>query len=128
MPQSESGWPNDVFDEDGGNRQALRLRLPRRMGILHLAAAILLTSAGVLAGLITNASSSGAQAAKVAHRGITAHVSFTGSPSPAYANDAPDPDLLYSGGTYYAFTTGTALGNHIQALTSGSPAAGWQPY
>jgi len=98
------------------------------MGILHLAAAILLTSAGVLAGLITNASSSGAQAAKVAHRGITAHVSFTGSPSPAYANDAPDPDLLYSGGTYYAFTTGTALGNHIQALTSGSPASGWQPY
>jgi hypothetical protein len=36
---------------------------------------------------------------------------------------------LYSGGTYYAFTTGTALGNHIQALTTtGSPASGWQPY
>jgi len=34
------------------------------------------------------------------------------------------------GSTYYAFTTGTALGNHIQALidTSGSPASGWGSY
>ncbi len=59
-----------------------------------------------------------------------AHVSFTGSPSPAYANDAADPDLLYSGGTYYAFTTGTTLGNFLQALTdtTGTPASGWQPF
>jgi hypothetical protein len=57
-----------------------------------------------------------------------AHVSFAPSPSPAFAGDAPDPDLLYSGGTYYAFTTGTPLGNHIQALTSASPSAGWGSY
>ena len=58
------------------------------------------------------------------------HVIFTPSPSPAYAADAADPNVLYSGGTYYAFTTGTALGNHIQALTdtTGTPASGWQPY
>ena len=62
--------------------------------------------------------------------GGDAHISFTGSPSPAYANDAGDPDPLYSGGTYYTFTTGTVLGNFIQALTdtTGSPTSGWQPY
>ncbi len=56
------------------------------------------------------------------------HVIFTPSSSPAYANDAGDPNPLYSNGTYYAFTTGTTLGNHIQALTSNNPASGWQPY
>jgi hypothetical protein len=52
-----------------------------------------------------------------------------GSPSPAYAGDAGDPDPLYSNGTYYAFTTGTPAGNFIQALTSTvGPTSGWQPY
>ena len=111
----------------GGSCQELR-HLARRKGLCRVAAVIVVTSAGVLASLISSVSIPGAEAATVAHRAIAAHVSFTGSQSPAYANDAPDPDLLYSGGTYYAFTTGTALGNHIQALTSGSPAAGWQPY
>ena len=111
----------------GRSCQELR-GLARRKDLFRVAAVIVVTSAGVLTSLISSVSIPGAEAATVAHRGITAHVSFTGSQSPAYANDAPDPDLLYSGGTYYAFTTGTALGNHIQALTSASPAAGWQPY
>ena len=57
---------------------------------------------------MTTALSSGAEAVNAPHSATEAHVSFTGSSSPAYANDAADPDLLYSGGTYYAFTTGTA--------------------
>ncbi len=56
------------------------------------------------------------------------HVSVIVSQTPAFAGDAPDPDVLYSGGTYYAFTTGTPLGNHIQVLTSGNPATGWGSY
>jgi hypothetical protein len=58
------------------------------------------------------------------------HVSVVASPTPAFAGDAPDPDIVHSGGTYYAFTTGTVLGNHLQALidTTGSPAGGWRSY
>ncbi len=58
------------------------------------------------------------------------HVSVVVSQTPAFAGDAPDPDIVYSGGTYYAFTTGTQLGNHLQALvdTSGNPTAGWGSY
>ncbi len=50
--------------------------------------------------------------------------------APAYVGDAGDPDMVESAGTYYAFTTGTALGNHLQALvdTSGSPQSGWRSY
>ncbi|HLH28546.1 MAG TPA: family 43 glycosylhydrolase, partial [Acidimicrobiales bacterium] len=61
---------------------------------------------------------------------VSAHVAVSPSPNPAFAGDAPDPDVVYSGGTYYAFTTGTQLGNHLQALvdTSGSPAGGWASY
>jgi hypothetical protein len=52
--------------------------------------------------------------------------------SPAYnfpgSGDAADPQILYSGGTYYAFTTGNALGNHLAALTSSSPDSGFASY
>jgi hypothetical protein len=107
-----------------GNRVAPRFTV--RGHHVRLGAAVALATAGVLAGCITTASS--ADTVSIAHTAAQPHVSFTASPSPAYAGDAADPDLLYSGGTYYAFTTGTPLGNHIQALTSGSPASGWQPY
>ncbi len=50
------------------------------------------------------------------------------SPTPAFPADAPDPDVVFSAGTYFAFTTGTALGNHIQALVSASPDAGYHGY
>ncbi len=56
------------------------------------------------------------------------HVSVIVSETPAFGGDAPDPDIVYSGGTYYAFTTGTPLGNHIQALTSASPNTGYGSY
>ncbi len=57
------------------------------------------------------------------------------SSTPAFDADAPDPDVVLDAGSFYAFTTGTVLGNHIQALvdTSGNPASGYgsctgQPY
>ena len=61
---------------------------------------------------------------------MESHFSFSGSATPAFAGDAPDPDVVYSAGTYYAFTTGTTLGNNLQALidTSGTPASGWRSY
>ena len=50
--------------------------------------------------------------------------------TPAYNGDAGDPDVVESAGTYYAFSTGTPLGNHLQALvdTSGNPQTGWRSY
>jgi hypothetical protein len=49
---------------------------------------------------------------------------------PAFGADAPDPDLVRVGTTYYAFTTGTWWGNNIGALvdTSASPQSGWSTY
>ncbi len=55
-----------------------------------------------------------------------------GDGTPAYnyegSGDAADPQVVYSAGTYYAFTTGNALGNHIAALVSSSPNSGYAPY
>jgi hypothetical protein len=52
--------------------------------------------------------------------------------APAYnfpgSGDAADPQVVEAGGTYYAFTTGNALGNHIAALVSSSPDSGYGPY
>ncbi|HEY5108902.1 MAG TPA: family 43 glycosylhydrolase, partial [Acidimicrobiales bacterium] len=50
--------------------------------------------------------------------------------APGFAGDAPDPDVVYADGTFYAFTTGTALGNNLQVLTtqSGDPSVGWHSY
>ena len=55
---------------------------------------------------------------------VTIHPSTT----PAFAGDAGDPDVVYASGTYFAFTTGTPLGNHIQALVSTSASAGYHSY
>jgi len=64
-----------------------------------------------------------------AHR-AQGHVSVVVSQTPAFPGDAPDPDIVSAGGTYYAFTTGTPLGNNLQALidTTGNPATGWRSY
>ena len=35
------------------------------------------------------------------------------SSTPALAQDAPDPDVVRVGSTFYAFTTGTTWGNQI---------------
>src|SRR5713226_2949768 len=65
-------------------------------------------------------------------RASAAPVTPTVSPSstPALSLDAPDPDIVYSRGTYYAFTTGTTWGNYIgiAATTNGDPRLGWRTF
>src|SRR4029077_862199 len=39
--------------------------------------------------------------------------------------NAPDPDVVRFGSTYYAYTTGTTWGNHIGILRSSSPDHGY---
>jgi len=50
--------------------------------------------------------------------------------TPAFSWDAPDPDLVRDGSTWYAFTTGTWWGNDIGVLvdSSGDPQSGWTGY
>ncbi len=52
------------------------------------------------------------------------------SSTPAYGADSGDPNVIQSNGVYYDFSTGTPLGNHIQALvnTSGNPLTGYASY
>ena len=95
--------------------------------IRRLGAPVVATFAFALAAGLVSTPTSSAEAATTAHAS-QAHVGFAPSPSPAFAGDAPDPDVVYSNGTYYAFTTGTPLGNHIQALVSASPASGFGSY
>ena len=64
----------------------------------------------------------------VATASPAAPVTVSPGTTPAFAGDAGDPDVVYSGGTYFAFTTGTALGNHIQALVSSSASTGYHSY
>jgi beta-xylosidase len=45
--------------------------------------------------------------------------------APAFPQDAPDPDVLLVGSTFYAYTTGTSWGNYIGVLRSLSPTSGW---
>ncbi len=53
---------------------------------------------------------------------------ITPSPQPAFAQDAPDPDVFVYRGVYYALTTGTVWGNSIGSLECYSklcPYSGW---
>ena len=113
--------------KDGSDRRGLRLAFPRQC-FRRASAGVLASAVVFAAGIAATTQIGGAGATNATQDRATAHVSFTASPSPAYANDAADPDPLYSGGTYYAFTTGTTLGNYLQALTSTTPSSGWQPY
>jgi hypothetical protein len=89
-----------------------------------------LVLAGALSLVLLAAGASGAATSRT----LTAHaaggVAVSLPASPAYGADAGDPDVIESAGTYYAFTTGTPLGNYIQALvdTSGTPTSGWRGY
>ena len=98
---------------------SLRRRLPTAVAAVTAAAV-------VCAGVLLSTASVGAAPAGA----TAAPFSFPLTSTPSNNGDAGDPDVVESGGTYYAFTTGTPLGNHLQALvdTSGSPAAGWRSY
>jgi hypothetical protein len=86
------------------------------------ALALLAASAAVAGGL--------AVGTPMAVAATGAGLSVQPSLSPAFDGDAPDPDVVRNGTDYYAFTTGTVLGNHLQALvdTSGSPSSGWRSF
>ncbi len=98
------------------------MRSTRLAKVFTMAAATVIA----LPGLVLLAPAGSARAATP----VQSRVSIQASQTPAYAGDAPDPDVLYNAGTYYAFTTGTPLGNHIQALidTTATPASGWRSY
>ncbi len=55
----------------------------------------------------------------------TAAPTLTPASSPSYPDDAPDPDIVRVGSTWYVFTTGTTWGNNLGVLTSSSPTSGW---
>lgn len=46
--------------------------------------------------------------------------------TPAFAGDAPDPDVLVAAGRYFAYTTGTTWGNNLGVLTSSRPVGNWR--
>ncbi|HET9732685.1 MAG TPA: family 43 glycosylhydrolase [Acidimicrobiales bacterium] len=74
----------------------------------------------VAAGAVTGVGSS------VPARAAGQGVQISPEASPAFAGDAPDPDVVRVGSTYYAYTTGTTWGNRIGVLQSSSPATGYQ--
>ena len=94
-----------------------------RSAVRRLVPAVIVLGGTVLlaAGPASAATGGGAPAPRIA-LGLPA--------TPAFGANAGDPDVVYSNGTYYAFTTGTPLGNHIQALvdTSGDPTTGYGSY
>jgi hypothetical protein len=83
----------------------------------------------VVAGSVAGAAVSG-PAASARAAADPAHITVSLPAVPAFAANAGDPDVVYSGGTYYAFTTGTALGNNIQVVvnSTGDPTAGYGSY
>jgi hypothetical protein len=87
-----------------------------------VAAVALLGGAGALPGTTAVAGAAGPSSTVAFKANLPA--------GPAFNGDAGDPDVVQSAGTFYAFTTGTPLGNHIQELvdTTGSPASGWHSY
>src|SRR5277367_1010340 len=95
-------------------------RPPRRPTVRAAALTMLLAAPIAVTGLVGSPAAGGS-----VHRlaAVEPRVAVAPSTTPAFAQDAPDPDVVASGGTYYAFTTGTALGNNLQALvdTTGNP-------
>jgi len=65
--------------------------------------------------------------APLASSAVPVTPSVSAASTPALAMDAPDPDIVLSDGTFYAFTTGTTWGNQIAIAktTSSDPALGW---
>lgn len=46
--------------------------------------------------------------------------------APAFNDDAPDPNLVRFGNSYFTYTTGTTWGNRIGVLVSDQPNTGWR--
>jgi Glycosyl hydrolases family 43 len=91
--------------------------------------AVALTALTVATVLVATATGLGPTGAAAATRSTPRDTTPVVLPAPgsAYAADAPDPDVVRVGATYYAFTTGTTWGNNLGVLidTSGDPTSGW---
>ncbi len=95
---------------------------------VRVAVSLAMVVGGVAAGVGAGAIALGASALPAAAATPDA-ITVAGPPAtPVLGLDAPDPDIVRSGSTYYAFTTGTTWGNQLGVLidSSGSPASGWQ--
>ena len=129
-----SPQPNDPANQRSTTKARHLMRRKSSPAGAGIGAMILTLAASIALPL---ASSSVASAA-------TAHISVAPSAGPAFippdcgtgtpaynyegSGDAADPQVVYSAGTYYAFTTGNALGNNIAALVSNSAGSGYGPY
>ncbi len=84
----------------------------------------------MLPGYAAASTSHGVAVAQSASPAFVPPACGTGTPAYNYAGtgDAADPQVVYANGTYYAFSTGNALGNYIAALVSTSPYSGYGPY
>ena len=96
-----------------------------------VAGAVLLSSA--VAGTAVAAAPSAAgvtPAPRTTTRVASPRIAVSPPASPSFAANAGDPDVIYSNGTYYAFTTGTALGNNLQVVinSSGDPTGAYGSY
>ncbi|MDA8380211.1 MAG: IPT/TIG domain-containing protein [Actinomycetota bacterium] len=99
-----------------------------RRGRIRVPIAATVAMAATVAGVVLVSPWASSAASATVARTPSAPVSVTPSPSPAFAGDAPDPDIVFDGSDYFAFSTGTALGNHIQALVSSNLDSGYQSY
>jgi hypothetical protein len=79
----------------------------------------------LMAGLLTSGLAVGVPVSPAGASAVVPVV--TPSSTPALALDAPDPDVVLSNGTFYAFTTGTSWGNQIAIAktTFSDPQLGW---
>jgi hypothetical protein len=85
----------------------------------------LISAATALGTLVASVGISTIVAEPLAQAAVTPVV--TPSTSSAFAPDAPDPDIVLSGGVFYGFTTGTVWGNQIGIITTANanPSVGW---
>ena len=125
-----SDEPKRRFHLDRGrtNSPASRPLASSRRGVLRWWLRLAVTGTLVFFAVATEAALSLASRSAAVPLRSSPELSVAASDAPAFDGDAPDPDIVTSGSTYYAFTTGTALGNHLQVLvdTSGSPESGWR--
>ena len=114
-------------DLGGARTHALRRRTSRRGRGHPTWPGPLLSAALVVLGVSAGHAVVSTDPAGAALPESTSSLTVAAPGTSAFDGDAPDPDVVTSGSTSYAFTTGTALGNHIQVLvdSSGTTTSGW---
>ena len=127
FPYRRRLW-NPCQESSGGDPTDQRGQRDSRPSRIHWTCLRLALGGALLAlGVGADLAMESARPAGAARPGSSASFTVAMPGSAAFDGDAPDPDVVTSGAASYAFTTGTALGNHIQVLvdTSGSSSSGW---